>query len=381
MEEDILTENILEKRIKPLKVALFDLDGTLFDTEGQYSVFWGKTAREYRPDIPGLENIIKGTTLTQIYDKYFPNEEWQAAITEGLNEWEKNMTYEFIPGALEFIKDLKKHGVKCAVVTSSNQKKMDSVAAQLPDFYDLFDRVLTSEDFSASKPDPDCYLKGASVFDADLDECVVFEDAFTGLQAGMSAGIYTFGLATYNAPEAIADKCNHVLADFAGLTYEKMEMLRMALLAPAELVLKLTDQYIEAIDGALTAENMDKLTADQHSLLCYRYILDEVMEGGFIQLIMNGYAPYVLEGPFPMVVKKFWGMKEFSKLLYEVKKQYHLHQNELLKDMDDDEFMALYEQQEELNDLGDDFLDEYQEEVTPKVAEMIANDIEKYLLK
>lgn len=140
-----------------------------------------------------------------------------------------------------------------------------------------------------------------------------------------------------------------------------------------------TDGYLAAIGGGLTAENMDMLSAEQHAVLCYRYVLDEVMEGGFIQLILNGYAPYVLEGPFPMVVKKEWGMKEFSKLLYEVKKEYHKHLEELSQDMSDEEFMALYEQLEELNELGDDFLDEHQEEVTPAVAKMIVENLDKYL--
>lgn len=148
-----------------------------------------------------------------------------------------------------------------------------------------------------------------------------------------------------------------------------------------------TDGYLAAIGGGLTAENMDMLSAEQHAVLCYRYVLDEVMEGGFIQLIMNGYAPYVLEGPFPMVVKKEWGsvegqekvMKDFSKLLYEVKKEYHKHQEELSQDMSDEDFMAMYEQLEELNELGDDFLDEHQEEVTPAVAKMIVENLDEYM--
>lgn len=148
-----------------------------------------------------------------------------------------------------------------------------------------------------------------------------------------------------------------------------------------------TDGYLAAIGGGLTAENMDMLSAEQHAVLCYRYVLDEVMEGGFIQLIMNGYAPYVLEGPFPMVMKKQWGsvegqekvMKDFSKLLYEVKKEYHKHQEELSQDMSDEDFMAMYEQLEELNELGDDFLDEHQEEVTPAVAKMIVENLDEYM--
>lgn len=148
-----------------------------------------------------------------------------------------------------------------------------------------------------------------------------------------------------------------------------------------------TDGYLAAIGGALTAENMDTLSAEQHAVLCYRYVLDEVMEGGFIQLILNGYAPYVLEGPFPMVVKKEWGsmegqekvMKDFSKLLYAAKSEYHRHKEELSQDMSDEDFMALYEQLEDLNELGDDFLDEHQEEVTPAVAKMIVEKLEKFM--
>lgn len=208
-----------------LKAALFDLDGTLFDTEGQYTVFWGQTARKYRPDVPDLEYKIKGTTLTQIFSTYFPDPQVQADITRGLDEWEQTMKYDFIPGALDFLHDLKRHDVKCAVVTSSNQKKMDSVRRQMPEFSSLFDRILTSEDFSASKPAPDCYLLGARVFDAAISECVVFEDAFTGLAAGMASGIFTVGLATNNPVELIQDKCNHVIPDFRGLTYEHLIQL------------------------------------------------------------------------------------------------------------------------------------------------------------
>ena len=213
------------EEVRCLKVALFDFDGTLVDTEGQYTMFWGRMARQYRPDIPELEYKIKGTTLTQIFDRYFPDPVWQADITKGLDEWEAQMDYQPVPGAEEFVADLKQHGVKCAIVTSSNQKKMDSVRRQRPEFLAMFDRILTSEDFERSKPDPDCYLKGAQVFGADISECVVFEDAFNGLEAGMASGIFTVGLTTNNPAEAIHDLCHAVIADFTGITYEKLLLL------------------------------------------------------------------------------------------------------------------------------------------------------------
>ena len=207
------------------KAALFDLDGTLMDTEGQYTIFWGNTARKYRPDIPGLEFKIKGMTLVQIFATYFTDPQVQKEITQGLNEWEANMHYEFLPGALDFIHDIKSHGVRCAIVTSSNMPKMNSVAKKVSDFDVLFDRILTAEDFSASKPAPDCYLLGARVFGCDIDECVVFEDAFNGLQAGMSSGIYTIGVTTSNSRDKLKDKCHYVIDDYTTLNYNKVEML------------------------------------------------------------------------------------------------------------------------------------------------------------
>ena len=209
-----------------LKVALFDFDGTLVDTEGQYTQFWGRTARTYRPDVQRLEYLIKGTTLTQIFDRYFPDPAWQAEIIKGLDEWEAQMDYRPVPGAEEFVADLKRHDVRCAIVTSSNQKKMDSVRRQRPEFLAMFDRILTSEDFARSKPAPDCYLKGAELFGAQLSECVVFEDAFNGLEAGMASGIFTIGLTTNNSADAIRDLCHAVIADFTEVNYGKIcEML------------------------------------------------------------------------------------------------------------------------------------------------------------
>lgn len=209
----------MTKRI--LRAALFDLDGVVFDTEGQYSVFWGEQCRLYHPDKPGLENKIKGQTLVQIFDNYFSEmKDEQPVIVRRLDEFERNMKFEYVAGFLDFISDLRRNGVKTAVVTSSNKAKMESVYNARKEFKSLFDAILTSEYFERSKPDPDCYLKGAATFDATRDECVVFEDSFNGLKAGRAAGMAVIGLSTTNGADAIKPYSDYVIPDFRGLDYD-----------------------------------------------------------------------------------------------------------------------------------------------------------------
>ena len=207
-----------------VKAALFDLDGVVFDTEPQYSVFWGSQCRLYHPEHPGLENEIKGQTLVQIYDRWFsgPLAKEQAVITQRLDDFERQMHYDYLPGFLEFIQQLRAEGVKTAVVTSSNRPKMESVYAKHPEFQSLFDAILTSEDFSRSKPDPDCYLTAAERFGSSPEECVVFEDSINGLKSGRAAGMRVVGLLTTNPIEAVAPLSDVQVADYLQLPIEEM---------------------------------------------------------------------------------------------------------------------------------------------------------------
>lgn len=210
-----------------LKAVLFDLDGVVFDTEPQYSVFWGSICRQYHPEHPGLEHEIKGQTLTQIYDRWFngPLLSERDSITSRLNDYEQQMHYDFIAGFEALITSLHAHGVKTAVVTSSNLPKMESVYRYQPTFQSLFDAILTSEDFDRSKPDPDCYMKAAQRLGAQSDECIVFEDSFNGLRAGKAAGMMVVGLATTNSVEAISPLSDYQTTDYEGMTFDSLMSL------------------------------------------------------------------------------------------------------------------------------------------------------------
>ena len=217
-------EGLIDYHRVALKAALFDLDGVVFDTEPQYTVFWGSQCRLYHPEHPGLEHEIKGSTLTQIYDRWFSGEleKEQPIITQRLDAFEAQMTFEYIEGFEALIADLHAHGVKTAVVTSSNQPKMESVYRAQPAFKQLFDAILTSEDFEYSKPHPDCYLKAAKRFGVRPEECVVFEDSFNGLKSGRAAGMKVVGVATTNPKETISEFSDVQITDYERVDYQSL---------------------------------------------------------------------------------------------------------------------------------------------------------------
>lgn len=204
------------------KAALFDLDGVVLNTEEQYSKLWKSLGEKYHPEIVHFELRIKGMTLVQILDQYFAgNDEAQRKIINALNDFEKNMSYDYIPGFQQFITGLRAEGVKTAVVTSSNKDKMSNVYKTHPEFKRLFDAILTSEDFAKSKPDPDCYLKAAQRFGLQPSECVGFEDSVNGLKAVKAAKMFCVGLATTNPREVVEQYADIVTDNFVGFSLNR----------------------------------------------------------------------------------------------------------------------------------------------------------------
>ena len=146
------------------KAVLFDFDGVVVDTESQYTIFWDEINKKYLPEVENLALKLKGNTLVEVFEKYFPNNETRAKIKKELNEFQSTMTYPYIPGVAEFVKKLRNAGVKTAVATSSDRDKMSFVYKACPEIRNMFDSILTAEDYKESKPSPDCYITAAKNF-------------------------------------------------------------------------------------------------------------------------------------------------------------------------------------------------------------------------
>ena len=132
----------------------------------------------------------------------------------------------------------------------------------------------------------------------------------------------------------------------------------------------------DAIGDELTAETMQELNADQITLLAWNILHEEVMDGGFVQLIHNGYGPFIFKNPLAKALK-LWDLKELSKLIYDAHTLWLKHRENIEKDCSDEEFMALFEQFPEFDDLDDLFV-EHEEEWTEDIAHYVDDHLERF---
>lgn len=203
---------------KAIRGVLFDLDGVLIDTEGIYTKFWEAVDHRYPTGVEGFAQVIKGSNLHNILHTYFPTEELREQVNDMLNAFQRDMRYDYFPGAIELLEELKNNNIACCIVTSSDRNKMAALYAQHPDFTSHFSAIITGEMVSAPKPSPECFLLGAKELGIDIKDCVVIEDSINGLKAGIASGARVIGLATTCTRDAIAPHCHTVLDNIAKLS-------------------------------------------------------------------------------------------------------------------------------------------------------------------
>ena len=132
-----------------------------------------------------------------------------------------------------------------------------------------------------------------------------------------------------------------------------------------------------AIGGELNADNMPLMSSKQITLIGYATLRDEVMDGGFVQLIHNGYGPFFFRNLFDLAVKQ-WGLDELCRLMRKAKKLYFKYQSTLECEMTDEEFMAIYEQLPDFEDLDDTYITN-EEAWTDMVAHYVDENLTEFI--
>ena len=127
-----------------------------------------------------------------------------------------------MPGAIELVRELQSHGVKTALVSASPRNIVDAVLDNLG--HDLFPFSISSDDVTNTKPDPEAYVKAATMSGSDISNCLVFEDSLTGMSAAIASGAYLVGVPHL---VSIAESSRvRVIKSLEQLSYSKIKELK-----------------------------------------------------------------------------------------------------------------------------------------------------------
>lgn len=125
-----------------------------------------------------------------------------------------------IPGFMDFFNQLKKANLPTGVATSAPRANLELIIGSLQ-LTGLMDSKLASEDVSRHKPDPEVYLKSALLLGVNPENCVVFEDSFSGASAGLNAGMKVIGVLSSHRKEELPE-CHQYIEDYRNLSLEQV---------------------------------------------------------------------------------------------------------------------------------------------------------------
>ncbi len=186
-----------------IKAFLFDLDGVIVDTAIYHYQAWRRLANELGFDISEEFNEqLKGVSRMESLDLILAeggqtlSDERKQELATQKNEWYleqvSRMTPEdILPGVATFFSQVRKAGLQTALGSVS---KNAPLILERIGMSEVFDAVIDGNKISKGKPDPEVFTKGAAELEVQPDECVVFEDAVAGIEAGKRGGMHTVGL-------------------------------------------------------------------------------------------------------------------------------------------------------------------------------------------
>lgn len=192
-----------------LKALLFDLDGTLAETDSVHFPAWAEILRPHGYDVDWafFQQNISGRLNPEILAQYVPGlspEEAEATVeAKEAHFRERAGTLEPLPGLLDFIEEGHRRGLTTALVTNAPRANALSVLGTLG-LHEYFEVLILAEDVGAGKPDPAPYKAALATLNLRPEEALTFEDSPAGIRSSVAAGIPTVGIASTQDPAILA---------------------------------------------------------------------------------------------------------------------------------------------------------------------------------
>lgn len=175
--------------------CIFDMDGSLVDSMWVWTAIDKEFLGRHGYEVPeGFQKDLGGMSLKEMSYYFKKRFSLPASPEEIQEEWNRMAFYKYRhevplkPGAEALLAWLKEHHIKAGIATSNSRMLVEALLESLG-LSACFHAVVTGDEVTKGKPDPEIYLKASRKMGADPDRCLVFEDIVPGLQAGLAAGM------------------------------------------------------------------------------------------------------------------------------------------------------------------------------------------------
>jgi len=210
--------------------CLFDMDGVIIDTAKHHYVAWKSLADELAIPFTEVENeSLNGLSRLDSLECILRSGNLEVSSKTKIELMEKkNQLYlqiigslgpdDILPGVKELMLELRSKGI--GVCLGSSSKNASSILKSLG-IFDLFDGIVDGNNLTLSKPDPEVFIKGSKILGLSPSECIVFEDAESGIEAALSGGFFALGIGA----EGSLKSAHANVQDLAHMTFEKLQDL------------------------------------------------------------------------------------------------------------------------------------------------------------
>jgi HAD superfamily hydrolase (TIGR01509 family) len=190
------------------KALLFDLDGTLAETDSLHLPTWVDVLSPYGVEVDEefYRESISGRSTSKIVEDLLPDlpaeEGRKLADAKEASFRERARELEPLPGLLDFMEEAKNRGLSLALVTNAPEENVEAILLAL-ELGEFFDKVVLSDEVGPVKPDPAPYRAALDKLGVAPEEALAFEDSPSGIASAVGAGIPTVGIASTQAPETL----------------------------------------------------------------------------------------------------------------------------------------------------------------------------------
>lgn len=210
-----------------IQAVIFDMDGTLIDTEKYYRIFWPKALAEF-----GYHMTDEQALLMRSLGRPFAPKQLKEWFGESLDYYavrdrRKEMMEEWLdregirckPGALELIKRLKAAGITTAIATATDLQRTAKYM-KLTGLEGYFDRLISATQVAEGKPSPDIYLFACKELGLKPEECLAVEDSPNGVMSAYLAGCKVVMVPDQTKPDQELLQCLYATADRLDAIYD-----------------------------------------------------------------------------------------------------------------------------------------------------------------